>query len=102
MNVGQVVELASRAGMTDESAPEKVIVDPSIVKIALQAAEEGIVLLKNKDNILPILKHTELKIAVFGAPAKAPIIHGGGSSSLSPHYVVCLLEALEKTYKNIY
>jgi len=98
MNVGQVVELASRAGMTYESALEKVIVDPSI---ALQAAGEGIVLLKNKDNILPIPKDTELKFAVFGAPAKVPIIHGGGSSSLSPHYVVCPLEALEKTYKNI-
>lgn len=100
-NVKRVLKLAGKAGMEDESAPENVIVDPSIAATARQAAEEGIVLLKNKDNILPIPKDTSMKIAVFGAPAKTPIIHGGGSSSLAPHYIVTPLEALQRTYKNV-
>jgi beta-glucosidase len=100
-NVKRVVELAARAGMADGSAPEKVVADPSIAAIACQVAEEGIVLLKNKNNILPIPSETEMKIAVFGAPAQNPVIHGGGSSSLAPHYIVSPIDALRSTYKNI-
>ena len=40
MNVKRILELSANAGMDDESAPEKVIVDPAIAKIARQAAEE--------------------------------------------------------------
>lgn len=58
-------------------------------------------LLKNKDNTLHIPKDTGMETAVFGAPAKTPIIHGGGGSPLVPHYVVTPLEALQRTYKNV-
>lgn len=53
-------------------------------KIALQLAEESIVLLKNGDNILPI---KENKIALIGDMAKVPRYQGAGSSTINPYKV---------------
>jgi len=50
-------------------------------KIALEIAEEGVVLLKNDDNILPIKNK---KIAVVGDMAKNPRYQGAGSSTINP------------------
>ncbi len=52
-------------------------------EIARKAAEESIVLLKNKDNILPLNKEKVSSIAVFGVTAEKPIIMGGGSSAVT-------------------
>lgn len=48
--------------------------------IAVKILEEGIVLLKNDDDILPL--KTKCKIAVIGEISKKPEMYGGGSSSL--------------------
>lgn len=50
--------------------------------IAQKAAEESIVLLKNKDNILPLKEST--KVAVIGDFAKTPRYQGAGSSMVNP------------------
>lgn len=50
---------------------------------ARKATEEGIVLLKNKDNILPLAK-TVKKIAVIGGYAASGVMSGGGSSQVVP------------------
>ena len=64
----------------------------SIWQSLAQIAEEGIVLLKNEDNILP-LKNT--KVNTFGWSATNPVYGGTGSGSLSGAYpTVTLLQGL--------
>lgn len=67
--------------------------DPTSAATALDVARNGIVLLKNADNILPIggMK----KIAVIGPNADANV-HGGGSSCVDPFHWVTTLEGLKK------
>ena len=61
-------------------------------ELCTQIAEEGIVLLKNEDNILP-LKNT--KVNTFGWSATNPVYGGTGSGSLSDSYpTVTLLQGL--------
>ena len=61
-------------------------------KIIRQAAREAIVLLKN-DGTLPLKKVKS--IAVIGPYANAAQILGGGSSSVTPHYVVTPFEGIK-------
>lgn len=57
-----------------------------------QAATEGIVLLKNNKNILPLKK--DAKIAVIGQHAEVPPIMGGGSAVVPVDHVVTPIEGL--------
>lgn len=50
--------------------------------LARQAAEQGAVLLKNKDHILPL--HNDTKVVVIGAMAKSMRFQGAGSSHVNP------------------
>jgi len=59
-------------------------------------AEEGIVLLQNKKNVLPIDLNTTKKIAVIGENAIKMMTVGGGSSSLKVKYEINLLDGLKK------
>ena len=65
---------------------------------ARKVAAEGIVLLKNEKNILPILPGTYKRIAVIGENATRSLSKGGGSSELKTAYEVTPLAALEKVY----
>lgn len=57
-------------------------------KVALNAAREGIVLLKNQDNLLPLNKQSVKKIAVVGTLAKyAPPTGFGSANVMAAHYV---------------
>ena len=68
---------------------------------ALKIAEEGMVLLKNDGNILPLDPNNIKKLAVIGATAKNPRYFGGGSASTDPVYTVSPYDALSKTFDNI-
>lgn len=52
-------------------------------EIAYQAATEVITLLKNEDNILPIVPEDYSSIVVFGDYAENPVFMGGGSSRVT-------------------
>ncbi|MDR3505023.1 MAG: glycoside hydrolase family 3 C-terminal domain-containing protein [Acidocella sp.] len=52
--------------------------------------EEGLVLLKNNDNLLPLTKGTE-RVAVIGGYANAGVLSGGGSSQVIPDVPAQLL-----------
>lgn len=52
--------------------------------IALEAARQGIVLLKNDDNILPLSDATKPTIAVIGGHAQVGVVCGSGSSAVTP------------------
>ena len=52
--------------------------------LALRAAEEGSVLLKNEDKFLPLNSHRLKSVAVIGLHADKGVLSGGGSSQVSP------------------
>ena len=62
-------------------------------KIAKDIATEGLVLLKNSDNVLPLQEKT---IALFGAGAVETVFCGTGSGYVSAENYVNVLEGLEK------
>ncbi|MFZ4506485.1 MAG: beta-glucosidase H [Fimbriimonas sp.] len=59
----------------------------------LEAAQKGVVLLKNAKNLLP-LRATGARIAVIGPNAYPGVPTGGGSGAVTPFHTVSLLEGL--------
>ena len=62
---------------------------------AQKVAEEGIVLLKNEKNILPLNNKTVRSIAVIGMNANRKQSMGGGSSQIRAFYEVTPLEGIK-------
>ena len=56
--------------------------DPRSKEVAIKVAREGIVLLENKKDFLPLNKHTIRKTAVIGANGKGEPPSGGGSAAV--------------------
>ena len=85
-SVTNVVRLIERTkglnGSMEES--EKSIDNPYTRDLIREAGIEGITLLKNESNLLPITNANT--IAVIGPNAKRAIAGGGGSASLNPYY----------------
>lgn len=69
-------------------------------EVARKVAQEGIVLLKNKEDIFPIKDEANLTIAVIGENATRMMTRGGGSSELKPQFEVSPLEGIQARYKN--
>ncbi len=63
-------------------------------KAALEAAEGGMVLLKNEKNALPLGENTE--VALIGMAAYNPIYGGGGSGGVTPSKKIDLEEGLKE------
>ncbi len=84
------------------------VYNPEANRLALREAEEGIVLLKNENQLLP-LEHPKT-IAVIGPTACPPLLSdrkfnvngivygGGGSSRVHPWYVVSDLQGIQNEY----
>jgi beta-glucosidase len=53
-------------------------------QIALEAARQGIVLLKNDDDALPLAADRNVHIAVIGGHAQVGVVTGCGSSAVTP------------------
>ncbi|MBZ5500797.1 MAG: glycoside hydrolase family 3 C-terminal domain-containing protein [Acidobacteriia bacterium] len=62
--------------------------------VALEAAREGMVLLKNEANLLPLDKHKLMSIAVIGPDAYPAVPVGGGSAGVRPFAAVSVLEGM--------
>jgi beta-glucosidase len=62
--------------------------------VSLQAAREGIVLLKNEGNILPLTKEKIKTIAVIGPDEYPAVPVGGGSAEVKPFVTVSFLRGL--------
>lgn len=69
-------------------------------QIALQVAKEGIVLLKNKKNILPLNSSKIKTIAVIGANAIRKNALGGGSSQVKAFYEITPLQGIKNIVGN--
>jgi beta-glucosidase len=66
---------------------------------ALQTALEGIVLLKNANNVLPFDKTKIRSIALIGPNAYPAVPYGGGSVTVAPFHAISLLEGLGNELK---
>ena len=68
--------------------------------IARRVATDGIVLLKNENNVLPLTKEKYKKIAVIGEYAENPLITGQGSAEVytDKRYLETPLEELKKAF----
>ena len=83
--VRRVLRLNFRTAM-NSNKPYGSICSPEHYEAARKIAVEGIVLLKNEDNILPIDLEKTSKILVVGENAIKKMTVGGGSSSLKAQY----------------
>ena len=86
--MSSMISLATGNGTISEETSNEA------TKLVEKIAEEGIVLLKNEDNMLPMEKNKKLN--VFGWASTNPCYGGTGSGSLSDAYeTVSLLQGLE-------
>lgn len=74
--------------------------NPEAAKVALELAREGIVLLKNEQNLLPLDPKKVKSIAVIGPNANA-YISGGGSSYTFPFQSTSVLDGLKNAGHHI-
>ena len=73
---------------------------PEHQNLARNIAEEGIVLLKNSNNLLPLDITKLQKIAVIGPNADKEMAFGGVSSEVNPPYEITPLQGIKNKCKN--
>ena len=95
--VRRILKLIFRTTMS-ANRPFGRFVSPEHSDAARQIAEQGIVLLKNDKQLLPIAVGKYKKIAVIGENATRSLTIGGGSSSLKVAYEVSPLQGLITKY----
>lgn len=91
--VKNVLRLIFRTEM-DRNRPFGSFTSDAHSQAALEIAQESLVLLKNKGNILPINQSNTKKIAVIGENAIKMMTVGGGSSSLKAKYEISPLDGI--------
>ncbi len=95
--VRRILTVIHKLGLFEKTHEEnlKLINTKEHQRVALKVAQEGIVLLKNENNILPISSSKIKSIAVIGPNAAVARIGGGGSSQVNPVYSISPLEAFK-------
>lgn len=96
--VVRLLELRDRVRGSESDTPERSEITEKTSKVARDLASEGVVLLKNDKNSLPLDMTKTLKVAVVGEFATSPVITGGGSASATPQYLQAPLDVLKKTH----
>ena len=95
--VSRILRLIFRTTMSADR-PFGKFVSPEHSEAARKIAEQGIVLLKNEKQTLPVPVGKYKKIAVIGENATKSLVIGGGSSSLKVAYEVSPLQGFIKKY----
>jgi beta-glucosidase len=100
--VRRILRTAVRLGWLDRAQQ-----DPAISRFSaagraasLQGALEGIVLLKNTANALPLERGRIRSLAVIGPDAYPVVLNGGGSATVAPFYATSLLAGLNEELHN--
>jgi len=95
-HVRRILRTAIRFGFLDREQTNTNIprLNPEARQVALEAARESFVLLKNEGNILPLNKSSIHTIAVIGPDAYPAQPDGGGSAHVQPFHAVSYLEGL--------
>ncbi|KAJ9602527.1 hypothetical protein H2200_013070 [Cladophialophora chaetospira] len=94
--VESVLKFLERTGKFDrpETSPEQAINKPEHQRLIRDGGAQGIVLLKNEKDILPLDAKKLKSVAAVGL-AKECLASGGGSAGVNSHYKVIPFEALE-------
>lgn len=93
--VRRILRLCFRTSM-NTNRPFGALCPPAHYEAALRIAGEGIVLLQNKNNVLPIRLEQAKKIAVIGENAIKMLTVGGGSSSLKVQREISPLDGIRR------
>ena len=95
-SVRRLLELLERTGRfaNPEDVAERSIDRPEHRAVARQAAAEGIVVLKNERDVLPLRREGLKSLAVIGPNAKVARIMGGGSARVNAHYAITPFDGL--------
>jgi len=81
--------------------PHSIILDSSHINLAAKVAEESMVLIKNKNNVLPFNKIFGSKIGIVGRLANEINTGDLGSSNSKPPYVITPFEGLKLYHKSL-
>src|SRR2546426_10365900 len=89
-SVRRLLQLLVKAGLFEhrEQGPEQALDLPEHRALIREAGAEGIVLLKNEHNLLPLQPEHFTSLAMIGPNAKVAQIMGGGSAQVNAHYAV--------------
>ncbi|KAF0328446.1 hypothetical protein GQ607_004242 [Colletotrichum asianum] len=105
-SASRVLELVHKTGKSKipdwKERPEQAVDLPEHRSILRRAGAEGIVLLKNEGDILPLKDLDGKTIAFIGPNANRSVATGGGSSNLSPHYRTTPFGSFSKEVSSIY
>ncbi len=99
--VKRILYVMYKTGMLNNNLKKGDYNTPAHRRVAEKVAEEGIVLLKNQGNILPVDKTKLKSIAVIGFNATREQAMGGGSSQVRAFYEVTPLAGIRKSAANI-
>ncbi|KAF5652476.1 beta-glucosidase [Fusarium sp. NRRL 25303] len=95
-SVSRLLDLRNRTQAAQSEGPEKSEIIQETNDIARQLAQEGIVLLKNENQVLPLPSSNGLRVGVVGEYAKKAVFTGGGSASCNPQYRQVPLDLLRE------
>ena len=95
--VRRILRVAYRFGWDkgDQKDPDIPLDDPQNAEAAMEVAREGMVLLKNENDVLPLARSKQ-RILVVGPNADPAATGGGGSAYTTPFRSVSVLEALTR------
>lgn len=103
--VNASAQLVARTVLRFETAPdprdgypERLVGNDQHISLALKIAEKSMVLLQNKNNVLPLDDSKTKNVLVVGKLAKSENIGDHGSSQVRPKYVVTPLQGLQRLY----
>lgn len=95
--VRRILRTIISAGFLDR--PQRVesipLDNPNSNKVALKGAREGIVLLKNENNALPLDRNTIKSVAVIGPNAHPAVYCAGGSAFTTTFHAVSILDGIK-------
>lgn len=96
-NVGRILRVIILSGIMDHPHAASGEVDtPAQQQMVREGETEGIVLLKNQSNLLPLDSSKIHSIAVIGPNALVARTGGGGSSLVRPKYAISPLQGIQK------
>jgi beta-glucosidase len=99
--VRRILRLYVRSGVLDPGTRQKGEIDsPAHREAARKLAAQGMVLLKNDRNLLPV-ESAKIKRILITGPAADTIIQGGGSGSVPAAIEISPLEALRRALPNV-
>ncbi|RFU71934.1 glycoside hydrolase family 3 [Trichoderma arundinaceum] len=90
----QFVKKCAASGVAENGPETTTNNTPETAALLRKIGNEGIVLLKNDNNVLPLKKSK--KTLILGPNAKQATYHGGGSAALKAYYAVTPFDGISK------